>query len=211
MTATIPRQRRIIRDQKFPADYLRVYYREAQEAAASCIASELEDIAAVERQIDILNQQAPDTVGAQRRIASNVDALEAFLGMLDQINLAGATPRLGANDAPKLQVRNVDISVRPEIILTSEGRSGPLVGAMKLHFPKTNQLNQQSAGYVSAVLQEWCSANLHEEGQASGTLCCVVDVGSEAFYEGVRSTRQRMRDIEDACETIAALWPTIEQ
>lgn len=211
MTATIPRQRRIVRDQKFPADYLRVYYREAQEAVAACIASDFEDIASVERQIDILNQQSPETVGAQRRIASNVDALEAFLGMLDSINLGGAVPRLGANDAPKLTVRNVSISVRPEIILTAEGRNGPLIGAMKLHFPRTNSLNDQSAGYISAILQEWCTVHLAEEGQAFGPLCCVSDIGSETFFEGVRATRKRMRDIEEACETIAALWPTISQ
>ena len=130
MTASIPRQRRIIRDQKFPPDYLRTYYREAQEAVAACLASDLEDLAVVERQIDILNQQEPGTVGAQRRIASNVDALETFLDMLDDINLMGATPQLAANDAPKLRVQNVDISVRPEVILRAEGRSGMLVGAL---------------------------------------------------------------------------------
>lgn len=211
MTASIPRQRRILRDQKFPADYLRVFYREAQEAVASCIASGLEDVVAVERQIDILNQKSPDTVGAQRRLASNVDALESFLRMLDSVDLSGAQPRLAPNDAPKLMVRNVQISVRPEILLSTEGRSGPLVGAVKLHFPRTNPLNEQAAGYVSAVLQEWCAVHMQDEGQASGPLCCVADIGSETFYGGVRATRQRMRDIEEACETIAALWPTIQE
>ncbi|EIM73276.1 hypothetical protein A33O_15945 [Nitratireductor aquibiodomus RA22] len=211
MTASIPRQRRIVRDQKFPPDYLRTYYREAQEAVASCIASELDNVSAVERQIDILNQQAPDTVGTQRRIASNVDALETFLDMLDQINLQGAVPELGANDAPKLRVRNVDISVRPEIILRMENRNGPVVGAMKVHFPKTNPLDERSAGYASAILQEWTRVYLPDDGSASGPLCCVLDIGSQCFYEGVRATRQRMRDIEDACATIAALWPTIQQ
>lgn len=211
MTATIPRQRRIIRDQKFPSDFKGMYYREAQEAVASCIASELADIAVVERQIDILNQQAPETVGTQRRIASNVDALEAFLEMLDDINLQGATPSLGANTAPKVRVRNVEISVRPEIILRSENRNGPIIGAMKIHFPKTNQLNEQLAGYVSAVLQEWAQNHMADDGVVFGPLCSVVDVGNQHFFEGVRSTRQRMRDIQDACETIAALWPTIAQ
>jgi len=209
MTASIPRQRRIIRDQKFPPDYLRVYYREAQEAVAACLASELEDIAAVERQISILNQQSPETVGTQRRIASNVDALEAFLDMLDSISLYGGTPTLGANDAPKLVLRNVSISVRPEIILRSENRNGPVVAAMKIHFPKTNPLNEQSAGYVSAVLQEWAQVNLRDDGEVSGPMCSVLDVGSQTYFDGVRATRQRMRDLEDACETIAALWPTI--
>jgi hypothetical protein len=211
MTASIPRQRRIGRDQKFPPDYQRMYYREAQEAVASCIASDLVDTAVVERQIEILNQQAPDTVGTQRRLASNVDALEAFLEMLDDINLQGSTPERGANDAPKLQIRNVGISVRPEIVLRAESRNGPVVGAMKIHFPKTNPLNAQSAGYASAVLQEWTTTHMHDDGTSFGPLCCVLDVGSQSFFQGVRATRQRMRDIEDACATIAALWPTIQQ
>lgn len=107
-------------------------------------------------------------------------------------------------------MRNVSISVRPEIILRSENRNGPIVGAMKIHFPKTNPLNEQAAGYVSAVLQEWVTVHMSDDGDASGPLCSVVDVGSQSFFDGVRSTRQRMRDLQDACETIAALWPTIE-
>ena len=209
MTASIPRQRRIVRDQKFPADYLRAYYREAQEAVASCIASDLADLAVVERQIDILNQREPGTVGAQRRLASNVDALETFLDMVDDINLLGATPRLGENDAPKLRIQNVDVSVRPEVLLSLEGRAGAQVGAVKIHFPRTNPLDEVSAGYVSAVLQEWSHANLAHEGAVHGPLCMVVDVGGRKFHEGVRSTRRRMQDIQDACSTIAALWPTI--
>lgn len=211
MTATIPRQRRIIRDQKFPPDYLVTYYREAQEAVAACIASDLSDIGAITRAINILNQQTPDTVGAQRRLVSNVDALESFLDMLDVVNLQEASPTLAPNDAPKLIIRNVEVSVRPEIILRMEGRNGPSVGALKIHFPKTNPLNQQAAGYVSAVLQEWAQAHLSNEGQVSGNLCMVIDVGSQSFFEGVRATRRRMQDIQDACSTIAALWPTINQ
>ncbi|MGR3484389.1 MAG: hypothetical protein ACU0BF_03530 [Paracoccaceae bacterium] len=209
MTASIPRQRRIIRDQKFPPDYLRTYYREAQEAVASSLASELDNLAVVERQIEILNQQEPGSVGTQRRLASNVDALEAFLDMVDDINLMGATPQLAPNDAPKLRLQNVDISVRPEVVLRVEGRVGPQVGALKVHFPKTNSLNEVSAGYVSAVLQEWSEANLAGDASVYGPLCMVVDVGGRSFYEGVRSTRRRMQDIRDACSTIAALWPTI--
>jgi hypothetical protein len=209
MTASIPRQRRIIRDQKFPPDYQVMYYREAQEAVASCLASDLTNTQVVEQQIDILNQQSPENVGAQRRLASNVDALETFLEMLDDIELHGASASLAPNDAPKIQVRNVEVSVRPEIVLRSESRNGPIVGALKIHFPKTHPLNDQSAGYVSAVLQEWTQTYLPDDGQMNGPLCSVVDVGSQTFYDGVRATRQRMRDIQDACATIAALWPTI--
>ena len=101
------------------------------------------------------------------------------------------------------------MSVRPEVLLRAEGRTGPLVGAIKLHFPRTNPLDDTAAGYVSAVLQEWCQVHLADEGTPNGPLCFVIDVGSSNCYPGVRSTTQRMRDIREACETIAALWPTI--
>ncbi len=44
MTANVTRQRSIIRDQKFPQDYKKVYYKEAQESVAHYLASNLEDI-----------------------------------------------------------------------------------------------------------------------------------------------------------------------
>lgn len=209
MTVGPARQRRIIRDQKYPPDYQVVYYREAQEAIAQCIASSLEDIASIDRQIALLNQQSPDSVGAQRRLASNVDALEAFLDMIDDIDLRGATPSLGANQAPRLSVRNVEISVRPEIVLRAEGRTQPLIGGIKLHFPRTNSLNEDAAGFASAVLQEWCVATMANDGTASGPHCFVIDVGSRRVHAGVRSTARRLEGIQAACQTIHALWPTI--
>lgn len=209
MTVGPARQRRIIRDQKYPPDYQVVYYREAQESVAHFIASNLEDVAAIERQINLLSQQSPDSIGAQRRLASNIDALEAFLDMIDDIDLRGSRPSLGANQAPRLSIRNVDISVRPEIILHVEGKTRPLVGAVKLHFPKTNPLNDDAAGFGSTVLQEWCRANMVDDGAPSGPHCFVIDVGSKRVHSGVRSNVQRMNGIQAACQNIHALWPTI--
>lgn len=112
------RQRQILRDQKFPTEYKGMYYREASEAITRCLASSLEDIAAVERSIKVLEQNKPDKIGTQRRVAANIDALESFLLMLDDIDMEGMTPRLGEASPPKLNIQNVEISVRPEIILT---------------------------------------------------------------------------------------------
>ncbi len=152
---------------------------------------------------------SPDTVGTQRRIASNIEALENFLDMLDQLDFAGAVPELGEAFPPRLPCHNVQISVRPEILLKTKGKTGALIGALKIHFPKTNALNDASAGYVSAVLQDWCAVHMQHQGAPSGPHCYVIDVGSKAVYPGVKSTTKRMSDIQAACDTISALWPTI--
>src|SRR5690606_1579676 len=39
--------------------------------------------------------------------------------------------------------------------------------------------------------------------------CQTIDVASGNVYPGVKSTKQRLTDIEAECENIAALWPTI--
>jgi hypothetical protein len=204
------RQRQILRDQKFPTEYKGMFYKEASEAIATCIASNLENTSVIERAIAILEQQTSDKVGTVRRIQSNIDALETFEAMLDDIDLNKAEPSLGANSPPKLAIQNVDISVRPEIILIGEGKGGkPLVGALKLHFPRTFPLSDSAAGYASALLQEYTKTYLAANDEASGTLCPVIDVGSRKMYQGVKSVLQRMREIEANCRNIAALWPTI--
>ena len=104
MTAKASRQRQILHDQKFPSDFKGPYYKEAGEAISACIASNLENLDALDRQLRILEQQSPDKIGAQRRVASNIDAIETFKLMLDDIDLKGGSPSLGANSAPIITI-----------------------------------------------------------------------------------------------------------
>lgn len=203
------RQRQILRDQKYPTDFKGMYYREATEAIALCIVSSLEDTLVLERAIRKLEQQTPDKVGTQRRIAKNIDAIETFQSMLDEVDLMGASPELGKHAPDKLTIQNVAVSVRPDIILRGAGKTGKaLVGGMKLYFPRTFPLTQDGAGYISAVAQEYCRTFM-SDATAHGPLCSIVDVGSRRFYPGVKATAQRMKDVEDECRNIAALWPSI--
>lgn len=210
MTAKAARQRQILRDQKYPTDFKGMYYKEASEAISIAVASNLENLTPVENALKLLAQMTPDKIGTQRRVAANIDALEAFQLMLDDIDLKGSTTRLGDQSPPRLTIHGVEISVRPEVILSGVGKSkAPLVGALKLHFPRTFSLTEDSAGYVSAILQEWSKDHLADEGAANGGMCCVIDVGSQKVYPGVKATTARMKDVEAICQNIAALWPTI--
>lgn len=204
------RQRQILHDQKYPTEFKGMYYREASEAISLSLSRNLEDLTYITKAISILEQATPDKIGTQRRIDSNIDALESFLSMLDIINLEGISAKLGENSPEKINIHNVSISVRPEIILKSSAKSkAPLVGAIKLHFPRTYSLSQDGAGYVSAILQRWCEHTQNEDGTVSGSLCRVIDVGAQSFYPGVKATVSRMKDVEAACQNIAALWPSI--
>lgn len=208
--AKAPRQRQILRDQKFPQDFKGMYYREATEAISSCLASNLENTSVLEKAILSLEQQTPEKIGTQRRVEANIDALEAFQSMLDDIDFKDAKPTLGEPSPPRLTIQNVEISVRPEIVLTASGKSGAkLVGAIKLHFPKTYPLGDEGGAFVSALLQEYSKAYLADQGETYGPLCYVIDVGAKKVCPGVKSVVNRMKEVRANCQNIVALWPTI--
>lgn len=212
ITAKAARQRQILRDQKFPQDYKITYYNEATESISACLASNLENTSIIERTIQSLEQRSPEKIGTQRRIASNIDALETFQAMLDDIDFRDAMPSLGDHAPPRLSIQNIDVSVRPEIILSATGKSGAtLVGAIKLHFPRTFALDADAGGFVSAILQEYAKTYLTNSGTAFGQLCYVIDVGSKLVHPGVKATVSRMKEISANCRNIHAIWPTISQ
>lgn len=209
MSASPARQRQILKDRKYPTEFKGMYYREATESISLVLARNLEDISSLANQKAALEQITTDKVGTQRRIAANIDAIEGFEGMLDQVDLYAAAPELGEHAPEKLRFYGVEVSVRPEIVLKRDGRTGPLVGALKLHFPRQFSLDEGGAGIVSAVLQEWCRTCMAEHGSPAGDMCGVIDVGARRTYPGVRATANRIRQVEAACQNIAALWPGI--
>jgi hypothetical protein len=207
------RQRRILYERKYPDPEFTpgMFHREAAEAVAKYLADGCVDASPITNRLAALGQLKPDKIGTARRINANIDALERFSDMLDDIDLQGAEPTYGAHNPEKLTFHGVKISIRPEIILRSDGPKGKkLVGAIKLHFTKTHCHDGESAGYVSAVVQEYLRCHVAAAGEVVAShLCPVIDIGSGQVFPGVKAITQRLKDVEAECQNIQALWPTI--
>jgi hypothetical protein len=206
------RKRKILHDRKYPdPDFqMGAYHREAAEAVAQYIANGAVDTEPLDKTLKLLGQHPMDKVGTSRRINANIDALERFSSMLDDIEIGEAAPLLGAHSAPTLSYYNVTISVRPEIILTYSKKNKTYLGAIKLHFSRSHPHNEESAGYVSAVLNEFCATHLCSNNEiVDPSLCQVIDVASGNVFKGVKSTKKRLADIAAECQNIASLWPGI--
>lgn len=207
------RQRTLLSQRKYPDQDFNagMFHREATEAIQKYIADGAFDQAPIDRTLQVLNQMAPEKIGTIRRIGSNISRLEQFQEMLDDIDLKGGSPDLGETSPQRLVIRNVQISVRPEIILRGKGlKNKKLIGGLKLHMAGTTKFNEEAAGYVSAVLQEFCKQFLAADDEVVyAPYCQVIDVGNGMIYSGVKATAQRMKDIEAECQNIFGLWPSI--
>ena len=213
MESKAARQRKILADRKYPDPEFKLgtFHREAGEAVAKYLCDGALDPTLLINQRNVLSQINAEKIGTARRINANIDAIDRFSEMLDDIDLMGAEAAAGHQNAPHLKYWNVKISVRPEIILRGDGPKGKkLIGAIKLHFSKTHPLTDDGAGYVSAVVQEYCKTHLCNDAEiVHAPYCQVIDVGSSRVFKGVKSTAQRMKDIAAECQNISGLWESI--
>jgi hypothetical protein len=212
MVSKAARQRKLLKDRKYPDEDFSIgmYHREAVEAVSRYLASDQLSTDGIDNQIAIIKQQEPASIGAQRRLTSNIEAMERFLGMLDDFDFKDAEPELGAHSPPKLTFHGVEISVRPEIILRGKLKGKKVVGGVKLHFPKGFEMTTETAGYVSAATQEYCKRHIAGDDEVVyHEYCQVFDVGSGQVFAGVKATKARLKDIEDTCQNIAAIWASI--
>jgi hypothetical protein len=207
------RQRRILYERKYPDPEFSagMFHREAAEAVTRYLADGCVDATPITKELGVLGQLKPSKIGTARRINANIDALDRFADMLDDIDFQGADATLGAHNPTPLTFHGVKVSVRPEIILRATGpKKQQMVGAVKLHFTKTHCHDGESAGYVSAAVQEYLRCHVIQGDEiVAPQLCPVIDIGSGTVFPGVRAISNRLKDIEAACQNIHALWPSI--
>jgi hypothetical protein len=212
MVSKAARQRKLLKDRKYPdPDFqMGMYHREASEAVARYLVSDQLSTDPLDTQIAIIKQQSPGAIGTQRRLNSNIEAMERFLEMLDDFSFGDASASHGTHAPPKLTFHGVAISVRPEIILRGAVKGKPAVGGVKLHFSKGFEMTNETAGYVSAAVQEYCTRHVVAEGEVlNPAYCQVFDIGCGKVFPGVKSTKARLKDIEDTCRNIADIWPNL--
>lgn len=205
LTASPSRRRRIVQDQQDPKPFITTRYSDARDAIVDFLASGMSE---EEKLLSVAKQLRSDTTGSdfarQDRVAS-ADAIENFLEAADQIEIEDLTvvPAESASTA-SIQVAGVRVSVRPDAYLKNT-ITGDIVGAIKLHFPKTTPLNDLSAKYVATTLKVFLS---EEQGAefVDPKKCYVVDVSTQAARCAPKSHKKNMNDIAAACEEIRARW-----
>lgn len=205
LTATPSRRRRIVQDQQDPKAFITARYSDAREAIVEFLASGMSD---EDKLISVAKKLREDTSGSdfarQDRVAS-AEAIDNFLEVSDQVELEDLTVVPADNtSAGSIQVAGVRVSVRPDAYL-KDPITGDIIGAIKLHFPKTTPLNETSSKYVASTLKVFL---IEERGSklVNHKKCYVVDVSTQTATSAPKSHKKNMNDISAACEEIRGRW-----
>lgn len=203
-TNNATRRRRIVLDQKKPKPYIPSIYSEAQDFIADYLLGN-EDKETLFHKVDDFQNSVAGTDWYETRNKVCAEALLSFADFAGKINLNNCELTKGRNDSPKLQVENVDVSVRPELLVTSRKRSGEIIsGAVKLHVIKNNTMSEAAGAYTATMLQQFVESQ--SSHPCDRRLCFVVDVFEQRVFTAPRSHKRLRKDISASCEEIYRAW-----
>lgn len=204
LTASPARRRRIVKDQKEPSTFIVARYADARQEIVTYMEGGMTNDDALANAAAHL-RQAPGTDFVRQDKANSADAIEDFLEVADQLNFDGLTVEpTDPTASASMEIANVTVSVRPEVLLRDE-LTGDVVGAVKLHFPKTAPLTEKAPDYVATTLREYLALN-YDADSVDPKRCYVVDVPTRSVTCATKANKKKMSDVEAACEEVNARW-----
>lgn len=211
ITASAARRRRIVHDQKHPSSVIVAKYRNAYAP----IGEYLKNGRNAHSILEAVARMRADRQGTEWVLDdrwNTADALDKFLEIADVAPCSdGEEYQAGTQDPPKLNIAGVDISVRPDFLISFTKRGKKYTGAIKLHFIKNpdNALTKAGAEYVATLMYQWLQLNGPDGSVPSHTHCLCIDVFRGTAATAPKSTARRMSEVTAACEEIAARWPNL--
>lgn len=205
LTATPARRKRIVEDQQNPKAFIAARYTDAREAIVDYVSGGMTNDAKLLNTAVNLRAEVGGTEFSENDRKASADAIENFLDAAEDLHIEGLAAMPGEETAQStLQVADVNISMRPDILLKSTN-GGEIVGAVKLHFSKTNPLTKKGAEYVATALRVHLE-NQNPEAKIDPKKCIVVDIATENVVNAPKAFKKNMNDISAACEEIKARW-----
>lgn len=210
VTPNAARRRRIITDQKYPNDAIVTRYRLAMPAIAEFLASDF-DAAAIDRSVIALRDDRTGGDWHREDRELTADALEHVLQLAPHLPRDGVAYTRPPGEPARLEVEGVQISVRPDMLLTTTIRGRRYSGAMKFHFTRNEEsaLTRRGSEFVAMMLQEWLTHHGPRGATPRHSLCISVDVFRRAPVPAPTSVARQWEEVAAGCQEIAARWPQL--
>lgn len=197
------RRRTIVKDQKNPSSFIVAYYSSAEDIMCECIIDKRDHIF-LESKIQELYGKTPSSDWDSTRKDVCIEALNYFIEVIDDLELPDFDKEKAPKDQEKITISNVDISVRPEVLLKKDNQ---VIGAIKFVINKNKRPDSDEINFIGAVLHHYMR-KIHSEALKAKN-CFIVDVFAGEVFNAPKSFKQRLDDVDAACSEIADAWKRV--
>lgn len=200
MTSSSAAQRKILRDYKHPDEdepaAMRLYYKDATDRIVAYHRSGHDRSWLTEKAKDVaeLARLTPGPAGT--RLRNNSRALSFY-----EQHFAERSFEPQGQLRLRLEVGGVTITVSPDLYVLEKGKAK----VVKLEFSKEAP-SDESVKIISQAMFE--AAKGHVQGLSSSSVL-LLDVPRGTEHRGARAGARMLNEIQAACKTIEAVWPSI--
>lgn len=205
--ASSARKERIVKEQKIKKPFIAAGYREAEDFIPQFFGKK-QDAQLLQQHLQ--NLTALHGFTPKDSLNNSINGLLALQTMTPIPFGNVEYHQLPRNSHDGIIVEDVFINVRPDVLLTKITKGITTMGAVKLHFPKSNPLGEKGGYCVAAVLLEYLSQLSAPLGTPKYGLCYSVDVQPNEVYVSPASYKRIMKDLEAACRQYKLLWNSIK-
>lgn len=211
LRAAPARRRSIVKDQKTPKEFVVAWYASARQTIVDAFAAGQIDGDALWDAAEELNTRATPADFDKRLADASAEALRQFVDVLDNLDLEGASFLSTEPMQPTLNFADVEVSVRPDLIVQAADRRGnPVVGAVKLHFSKSAVFDKEAGDYVATLLNQHVDKYIATRSTpVNRQHCWVIDVFGGNVFTPPSAQKKRLDDIEAACSEIKLWWAQV--
>lgn len=206
----------IIKRSANPSTFIVARYKDAKAPIRSFLTDQLRNPAPLYSAEAMFAQRADDPAESswrQEDALQSIEALRALQSMSNQ--LAGYTFADAPMDQPKLVIAGVEVSVRCDLLTLGVGKSADQIGGAILRLTQddaeteTAISKRREIGLFTATLVWLQMAQSYAGSRKVATkLCMSVDARHGQIFTAPASNSRKVKDLEAACRTIAALWPS---
>jgi len=185
-------------------------YNQAQEFISDCLERSFDFIEILKTYAEDLRKESKKTSGKK---ADNMllcaEALEKFCKMEKMAQRVFGKYIINNSShikGQKIKINGVDISIRPEIMLSIDGGLTP-VGFIKLCFNKTKEVKSSIAQGIAAIGRLYFCEIKKEDFKPEN--CFVIDVFANKIYIAPKNDKRILDGYRACCIEIADRWGKI--
>ena len=208
-TSKAARREKILQDAKFPPTYQLIRYDPTKQMIQLYLSGKIPNTQALQQEIDKYGLTKTSNDFEERMKKSNAEALSIFLKFAPTLSFGDSIISLGENAPPKLNINDVAISVRPELLLSTSKKGATSRGAIKLNISKGAVHTLGSAEFAGTLVRHFLTSQ-HGPDVCDHKTCFTLDVFGKKLSETPKAITNRMKDVEAACGEIARQWDSIK-
>lgn len=204
----------IIRRAKNPQPPPIIRYRDTRAPICAYLSDDNRRVNPLVTAEEMLRQRAEDASESALRqddARQSIEVLSAIQRMQNQ--LRPFSFRSAPTEQPRLSLSDVEVSVRPELLVYAVSRGQTQRGAAVLRLTQDDTDSDAARGrrremglYVATLIRLHVDQNLAGNEPISNRLCMSIDVQRGELFQAPDANTRRMNDLENACRFIAALW-----